>query len=252
LDVLDDDCYALADTDAHGRHSVAAAGATQVVDEGGEDAGARAAEGVADGDGATLRVDDRAVEVGPLGEAGQALGGEGLVELDGGEVAPAQTGAARPGPRSPARCREVRLHPARRTGHAGQRRRAGALPPSSEASTSADAPSFIGDVPSVTVPPERKTGSSEASLRGRVRADALVPTELAVAGRHHLRVDQPSSQAAAALVEPRRTRPLLPADRELVGQHLAPSPGRWSTRSACGVGHAPAEGRAPQLLVTGR
>ena len=38
-------------------------------------------------------VDDGRIELGPLGEAGQALRGEGLVELDCGEVRPAEPGA---------------------------------------------------------------------------------------------------------------------------------------------------------------
>ncbi len=46
--------------------------------------------GVAEGDGTALRVDDAGVQVRPFRHAGQALGGEGLVELDRGQVAPPQ------------------------------------------------------------------------------------------------------------------------------------------------------------------
>jgi len=44
---------------------------------------------VSDADRPAVRVDDRRVDIGPLGQAGQSLGGEGLVQLDNDEVAPA-------------------------------------------------------------------------------------------------------------------------------------------------------------------
>ena len=50
------------------------------------EAGARGAEGVAEGDGAALGVEDRRVELGPFGEAAEDLGGVGFVEFQDVEV----------------------------------------------------------------------------------------------------------------------------------------------------------------------
>ena len=72
--------------------------------------------------------------------------------------------------------------------------------PSSDASTSADAPSFIGDAfPAVTVPPERKTGFSEASLStvvsGRMHSSRRSwPSPAGTTSASN----QPASHAAAA------------------------------------------------------
>ena len=56
-----------------------------------EDARARRAERVADGDRAALAVDDGRVDV-PRAHAGQGLRGERLVELDGADVGPGDAG----------------------------------------------------------------------------------------------------------------------------------------------------------------
>ena len=69
--VFDDDGDALADADAHRGQAVAAAGATQVMGQRGDDAHAAATEWMTDGDGSTLLVDDRRVELRPLAQAGQ-------------------------------------------------------------------------------------------------------------------------------------------------------------------------------------
>ena len=54
----------------------------QLVDEGGGDAGPGCADRMTEGDRTAVGVDDRPVEFGPVGEAGQRLRGERLVELD--------------------------------------------------------------------------------------------------------------------------------------------------------------------------
>src|SRR5262245_6162180 len=86
---LDDEGGALAHADAHRRHPPAPAPPPQLVDQRGEDAGAGRPDGMAEGDGAAVGVDDGAVELGPAGEARQRLGGERLVQLHHVEVAPA-------------------------------------------------------------------------------------------------------------------------------------------------------------------
>ena len=58
-----------------------AAAAAQLADEGGGEAGAGAAEGVAEGDRAAVDVELLLVDA-ELAGAGEDLGGEGLVELD--------------------------------------------------------------------------------------------------------------------------------------------------------------------------
>ena len=84
--ILDDDGDALADADAHGRQPVATPRPGQVVHQRGDDPGAGTAERVPDGDGPAERVHQRRVQIGPLGQAGQRLGGERLVQLDGGQA----------------------------------------------------------------------------------------------------------------------------------------------------------------------
>ena len=85
---------ALADADAHRRDPVAAAAAAELVQEGGREAGAGAAERVAEGDRAA--VDVEALLVDPeLADAGEDLGGEGLVELDQVDLVEPEAGGAR-------------------------------------------------------------------------------------------------------------------------------------------------------------
>ena len=84
-DVLQDDGEALADADADRGHAPALPRLAQPLGQGADDAGARGAERVADGDGAALGIDELAVGeplVEPGVDAGQRLDGEGLVELD--------------------------------------------------------------------------------------------------------------------------------------------------------------------------
>src|SRR5215211_2059871 len=83
---------ALADTDADGGYSVAAAAALQLVREATEDTHAGGAERVADRDRATVRVDRLRVEIPPLRDVRQALRREGLVQLDDVHIVPANPG----------------------------------------------------------------------------------------------------------------------------------------------------------------
>src|SRR6476659_7449881 len=72
---------ALADADAHRRDAIAAAATAQLPDERRGEAGAGAAERVAEGDRAAVDVELLFVDS-QLSRAGQHLGGEGLVQLD--------------------------------------------------------------------------------------------------------------------------------------------------------------------------
>lgn len=78
---FEDEGEALAHADAEGGNSNSGALAGELVGNGSGEPGTGGAEGVAEGDGAALRVEDRGVELGPLGEAAEYLRGEGLVEL---------------------------------------------------------------------------------------------------------------------------------------------------------------------------
>ena len=118
------------------------------------------------------------VELRPLGQARQRLGGERLVELD---RRPGRPSRSRPAaaPCSAASHRadavQLRVDRARRAaGDPRQRRAVGSSP--RRASSSAAAPSFIGEaLPAVTVPSLRNTGFSLRELLERgVGADALV------------------------------------------------------------------------------
>ena len=80
-DRFEDRRQALADADAHGGDAVPAAAAAQLADEGAGEAGAGAAERVAEGDRAAVDVELLLVDA-ELAGAGEDLGGEGLVELD--------------------------------------------------------------------------------------------------------------------------------------------------------------------------
>src|SRR5665647_863487 len=81
LSDLDDGGDALAAAYTHGRQTVRAAFLLERMDEGGEDAGARGTNGVAEGDGATVGVDFLHIQAEFLGD-GPGLGGEGFVRLD--------------------------------------------------------------------------------------------------------------------------------------------------------------------------
>src|SRR3954447_13979604 len=85
----------LADADADRGDAPAMAAALHLVGQPAEDADARGAERMADGDRAAVGVDLRGVQavLGPLADVGEALGGEGLVELDAVDVAPPDAGA---------------------------------------------------------------------------------------------------------------------------------------------------------------
>ena len=105
-------------------------------------------------------------------DAGQRLHGEGLVELDRGDVGPGDAGPARAPVRRPRRARSrtsaarARRRRGRRPGRAGRRPiRAAAA---SEPSSSAEAPSLSGEaLPAVIVPsgPERRLQRRPASRR---------------------------------------------------------------------------------------
>src|SRR5918912_3332949 len=73
------DAHAAAD--AEGGEAVARASLVHLVEEGGGDAHTRAADGVAERDGAAVNVEARGVEP-KLAVAGDDLRGEGLVKLD--------------------------------------------------------------------------------------------------------------------------------------------------------------------------
>src|SRR3954452_23096580 len=78
---FDDRRQALADADAHGGNAEAAAAVAELVGECADEARARAAERVADGDRAAVDV-ELLVGDAELAHAGDDLGGEGLVDLD--------------------------------------------------------------------------------------------------------------------------------------------------------------------------
>src|SRR3954454_8865108 len=85
---LQDDGEPLADADADRGDRHAAAPALELVRRVADDAAARAAERVADRDRAAVDVDLLGIEVAPQLQAGEALRGEGLVELDDVDVGP--------------------------------------------------------------------------------------------------------------------------------------------------------------------
>eukprot|EP01137_Pigoraptor_chileana_P034749 Opistho-2@27764 len=92
-DPLDDQGDALTHPDAHGAQGIASARAMQLVDGGGDQASAAGAQRVTQGNGAAVRV-DAGVIVGQaqLAQHGQALGGEGFVQLDHVHLRQAQAG----------------------------------------------------------------------------------------------------------------------------------------------------------------
>jgi hypothetical protein len=86
---LQNDRDPLPDADAHGRQPPAAAPLPELPGQADQETGTGTAERVSDGDGPTSGIDDARVEVVPFGQAGEGLGRERLVELDNGEVGPA-------------------------------------------------------------------------------------------------------------------------------------------------------------------
>ena len=145
-----------------------------------EDPAARGAERVPDRDRAAAGVHDLRVDL-PGVEADQRLHGEGLVELDGADVGPADAG---PGQRLLGRLDRGVAEPVRleRVGAAagdardGERPRASAAP--SEPSSTAEAPSLSGEaLPAVMVPSLRNDG-----LELRQRLDARPGPDRLVAG----------------------------------------------------------------------
>lgn len=78
-------------TDAHAREADLLAAPPQLVEQGADLAGAGAAEGVAEGDGAALGVDFLHGEAELVG-APEALGGEGLVDLEDVDVVLGEAG----------------------------------------------------------------------------------------------------------------------------------------------------------------
>src|SRR5215218_10210469 len=90
-DRFEDGGQTLADTDAEGRDPILAAAALQLADQGAGEAGAGAAERVAEGDRAA--VDVEALLLDPeLASAGEDLRGEGLAQLDQVELVDRQAG----------------------------------------------------------------------------------------------------------------------------------------------------------------
>src|SRR6476661_7701226 len=71
----------LADADAHRRHAVAAAAPAQLVQEGDDEARAAHPQRVPERDRAAVHVHPGRIEA-ELADHGEALGGEGLVQLD--------------------------------------------------------------------------------------------------------------------------------------------------------------------------
>jgi hypothetical protein len=78
---LDDHGDAVAAAEAEGGDAALAAGAVELVDEGGEDAGAAAADGVAQGDAAAADVEFGFVHTEFL-DVAEDLGGEGFVDFE--------------------------------------------------------------------------------------------------------------------------------------------------------------------------
>src|SRR5204863_1127219 len=89
LNGLNDHGQPLADPDANGRDSVAATTSFQLVRQAAEYAHSRRAERVADRDCAAVRIDLLGVEPLPLGQIGEALRRERLVQLHDRHVVPA-------------------------------------------------------------------------------------------------------------------------------------------------------------------
>ena len=180
---------------------------------------------MADGDGAAERVHHRGVEVGPLAEAGQRLGRERLVELEGGQVAEAGPAlASAGGPPRRGRCRRgaARRRDAawRRSGPAARARSPQAVLVGQQR---AAAPSLSGEeLPAVTVPPARKPARSLAS--DSCVTPSRIPSSRARSNarhRHHLGVVRAAFQAAPPVrgCGP-RTRLRFAGDAELVGEQL--------------------------------
>jgi hypothetical protein len=88
---FEDRGQALAYAYAHGCYAVPGAAAVELADEGGGETGAGAAEGVTEGDRAAVHVELLFVDA-ELADAGEDLGGEGLVQLDQVDLIERQAG----------------------------------------------------------------------------------------------------------------------------------------------------------------
>src|SRR6185312_6267047 len=82
---------ALADADAEGGDAIAAVAPAQLADKSRGEASPRAAERVAEGERATVDVEAFLVDA-QLADAGEDLGGEGLVQLDQVDLVEAEPG----------------------------------------------------------------------------------------------------------------------------------------------------------------
>ena len=145
------------------------------------------------------------VELRPLGQAGQRLRGERLVELDDVDVVPADAGArAAPcWPPRPARCRtrRGRRRARARDDDPRQRLAPSRAPPASSPISSAPAPSLSGEeLPAVTVPSVRERGLELGELLERgVGADRTRRARARCRARARpRRRRRPASHAAAA------------------------------------------------------
>src|SRR5205807_10026947 len=92
LRALEDDGDALAHADAHSAKGVTAFGAEELIERGGDEAGATSTERVADGDGASVGIDvGRVVGNTQVAENRESLRRECLVELDNVHLRERQT-----------------------------------------------------------------------------------------------------------------------------------------------------------------
>ena len=211
--VLQHHRQALPDPDADRGHAPALAGLGQPPGQGAEDPAARRAERVAHGDRPALGVDDLGIDL-PGVDAGQGLDRERLVELDRGDVRPADAGPGQGPVGRLDRC-ETEVLRGRGPRLPGRRSAPGvpgrpARPPCSEPTSTAEAPSLSGDAfPAVMVPPGRKTG---------LRADSAADDASARMPSSRFR-STPGTAVTKLVVEPRApggVGPLVRAQRELV------------------------------------
>ncbi len=79
---FEDEGQALAHADAEGGDANSLALAGELMRDGAREPGTGGAERVTQGDGTALRVEDRGVELRPLGDASEHLRGERLVQFE--------------------------------------------------------------------------------------------------------------------------------------------------------------------------
>src|SRR5579884_3421072 len=97
--------YGAASAEAEGCEAATTSTATEFVDEGGEDAGAAGADGMAKGDGAAVDIDAGPVPV-EFFAVGEGLGGEGFVDFDEVEIVDFEAGALEEAMDGTGRCGE--------------------------------------------------------------------------------------------------------------------------------------------------